>query len=160
VAVKHLPKHLQPRWRYLAVAIETWPDAELDRRAFQREVWYATQNLLGDSLSADMDMTVLRFDHADGAGDAIVRVCRDYTDDARAALACIDAVDGHPVGIRVAGTSGTVRACEEKYIRGPPKSPGQRHVVFEGAERVATTRGRRVGIRTDGAFVGATDLDI
>jgi ribonuclease P/MRP protein subunit POP5 len=158
--VKHLPKHLQPRWRYLAVAIETWPDADLDRRGFQRAVWYATQNLLGDPGSADADMTVLRFDHGDGVGHAIVRVRRGHTDAARAALACIDTVDGQQVGLRVTGTSGTVRACEEKYIRGPAKSPAQRRVVFENADRTATTRGNRVDVHTDAGFVGATDLDI
>lgn len=158
--MKHLPKHLQPRWRYLAVAIETWPDATLDRRAFQRAVWYAAQNLLGDTGSAEADMTVIRFDHADGEGHAVVRARRGETDPARAALACIDAVDGAPVGLHVTGTSGTVRACEEKYIRGPAKSPGQRHVVFEDTERPAVTRGQRVDVRTDGGFVGATDLDI
>ena len=158
--MKHLPKHLQPRWRYLAVAIETWPDAELDRRALQREVWYATQNLLGDTTSADLDMTVLRFDHAGGLGHAILRVRRGYTDEARAALACINGIDGTPVGLRVTGISGTVRACEEKYIRGPAKSPDQRHVVFENADRRAVSRGSRVDVRTDDGFVGATDLDI
>jgi len=157
--VKHLPKHLQPRWRYLAVAIETWPDATLDRRGFQREVWYAAQNLLGDTGSADTDMTVLRFDHADGAGHAIIRVRRGHTDRARAALACIDAVDTHPVGLQVTGTSGTVRACEEKYIRGPAKSPDQRHVVFDNEDRRAVARGRRVDVHVPDGFVGATDLD-
>ncbi|MFC6754912.1 ribonuclease P, partial [Halorubrum tibetense] len=34
--MKHLPKHLRPRWRYLALGIEAWPDADVDRRAFQR----------------------------------------------------------------------------------------------------------------------------
>ena len=158
--MKHLPKHLQPRWRYLAVAIETWPDTELDRRAFQREAWYATQNLLGDPGSADTDVTVIRFAHDDGTGHAIVRVRRGHVEPARAAIACIDAVDGEPVGLRVTGTSGTVRACEEKYIRGPGKPPVQRRVAFEGDDRPAVTRGRRVDIRTDGSFVGATDLDI
>ena len=46
--MKHLPKHLQPRWRYLAVELEAWPDADFDRRDFQRSVWFAAQNLLGD----------------------------------------------------------------------------------------------------------------
>ena len=158
--MKHLPKHLQPRWRYLAVAIETWPDADLDRRAFQREVWHAAQQLLGDPGSADADMTVLRFAHDDGAGYAIVRVRRGAVDAARAAIACIDAVGGRSVGIRVTGTSGTVRAWEEKYIRGPVKSGAQRHVVSETEDRPAGTRGERVDVRTDDAFVGATDLDI
>jgi ribonuclease P/MRP protein subunit POP5 len=158
--VKHLPKHLQPRWRYLAVAIETWPDADLDRRGFQREVWYAAQNLLGDPGSADADATVLRFAHDDGTGHAVVRVRRGHVESARAAIACIDAVGDTPVGLRVTGTSGTVRACEEKYIRRPGKSPVQRHVAFENEDRPAVARGQRVDIRTDGAFVGATDLDI
>jgi len=157
--VKHLPKHLQPRWRYLAVAIETWPDAELRRRALQRAAWYAIQNLLGDAGSAEADLTVLRFEHQDGAGHAVVRVRRGQTDEARAALACLDAVGDEPVGIRVLGTSGTIRACEEKYIRGPSEPSCQRHVVFENADRRAVARDQRVDVRTDEAFIGATELD-
>ena len=142
------------------MAIETWPDAGLDRRAFQREVWYATQNLLGDTGSAAADMTVLRFTHDDGVGHAIVRVRRGHADAARASLACLDSVDGTAVGVRVTGTSGTVRACEEKYIRGPVKGPEQRQVVFENRDRRAVARDGRVDVRTDGGFIGATDLDI
>jgi ribonuclease P/MRP protein subunit POP5 len=157
--MKHLPKHLQPRWRYLAVEIETWPDASLDRRAFQRAVWHATQNLLGDPGSAAADMTLIRFDHDDGTGHAIVRVRRGHTDEARAAIACIDTVDETPVGLRIAGTSGTVRSCAEKYIRGPPEPPEQRRVAFENADREAVARGRRVDVRIGDTFVGAADLD-
>jgi ribonuclease P/MRP protein subunit POP5 len=114
--VKHLPKHLQPRWRYLAVAVETWPDADLDRRSFQRAVWYAAQNLVGDAGSAELDLSVLRFDHDDGTGHAVVRARRGEVDRARAVLACVDDVGGVEVGLRIAGVSGTVRACEEKYL--------------------------------------------
>jgi ribonuclease P/MRP protein subunit POP5 len=160
VPVKHLPKHLQPRWRYLAVGIETWPEADFGRRAFQRELWFAAQNLLGDAGSAELDLTVLRFDHEDGDGSAIVRVRRGETDRARAVLACIDAVDGVSVGLVVRGVSGTVRACEEKYIRRPTESPNQRQVVFENADRRAVERGERVDVRTDEAFAGATTLDL
>ncbi|MBV0903423.1 Rpp14/Pop5 family protein [Haloarcula salina] len=159
--MKHLPKHLRPRWRYLAVEIESWPDAAFDRRAFQREVWYAAQNLLGDTGSAETDMTVLRFERRGGAGHAIVRTRRGETDAARAALACLDSVDGDAVRVRIRGISGTVRACEEKYIGGPPEAPQQRHVVFENADRSATVRDPRYDVETasDGAFVGATALD-
>ena len=142
------------------MAIETWPDADLDRRRFQRAVWYATQNLLGDTGSAAVDMTVLRFSHEDGVGHAIVRVRRGHTDAARASLACLDSVDGTAVGVRVTGASGTVRACEEKYIRGPAKGPEQRQVVFENRDRRAITRDGRVDVQTDDGFLGATDLDI
>ncbi len=115
--MKHLPKHLRPRWRYLAVGIETWPDAAIDRRAFQRELWYAGQNLLGDPGSAAADLTVVQFDFADGDGEAIVRVRHGETGPARAALACIDEIDGAAVGLRVRGISGTIRAAEEKHLR-------------------------------------------
>jgi len=157
--VKHLPKHLQPRWRYLAVTIESRPDAGIDRRTFQREAWYAAQNLLGDTGSARADLTVVRFAFDDGEGHAIVRVRRGETGPARAALACIDTVDGTPVGVHVTGTSGTVRACEEKYIRGPTE-PAEREIVFENAETSAVVRGERVDVRCEGAFAGATTLDI
>ena len=67
--MKHLPKHLQPRWRYLAVEIESTPDAAFDREAFQRACWYAAGNLLGDPGSADADLSVLRFRRPDGLPD-------------------------------------------------------------------------------------------
>mgnify|MGYP000035350626 FL=1 len=158
--MKHLPKHLQPRWRYLGVAIEAWPDADFDRRAFQRDLWYAAQNLVGDAGSADLDLTVLRFTFEDGRGSAVVRVYRGESERARAALATLSTVDGDSVGVRVRGISGTVRACEEKYIRRATEPPDQRHVVFEESECEAVVRDDRVDVRTDDGFSGATDLDL
>ncbi|WP_115864305.1 Rpp14/Pop5 family protein [Halorussus litoreus] len=157
--MKHLPKHLRPRWRYLAVAIEAWPDADLDRRSFQRSLWFAAQNLLGDAGSADADLTVLQFDFGDGTGAAIVRARHGHADEARAALACVDAIEGDPVGVRVSGISGTVRACEEKYLRRGGQFSAERKVVFGDAQRSAVVRGKRLDVRADGAFAGATELD-
>jgi ribonuclease P/MRP protein subunit POP5 len=154
--VKHLPKHLQPRWRYLGVEMETWPDADLSRGAFQRETWYAAQNLYGDAGSAAADLTVIRFRHAGAEGEAVVRARRGEVGRARAALACVDAVDGHPVGIRVRGVSGTVRACEERYLRGRTRPLDHRDVAFEGLERTASVRGAAVDVSTPDGFAGAT----
>jgi ribonuclease P/MRP protein subunit POP5 len=158
--VRHLPKHLRPRWRYLAVELESWPDADLSRGAFQRELWYAAQNLYGDAGSAEADLTVLSFDHADGRGRTVVRSRRDEVDRARAALACVDDVDGHPVGVRVRGVSGTVRACEERYLSGPHGETEQRHVVFGGVERTAYVRGSTLDVAGPDGFTGATELDL
>jgi ribonuclease P/MRP protein subunit POP5 len=116
--VKHLPKHLRPRWRYLAVELETRDDAHLTRDAFQRAVWYAAGNLLGDPGSADADLRVLRFSFVDGTGEAVVRVRRGEVGPGRAALACVEAVDDVPVGLYVRGVSGTIRACEETFSYG------------------------------------------
>lgn len=157
--MKHLPKHLRPRWRYLAVSLETWPDERIGRRSFQRELWYAGQNLLGDPGSADADLTVMRFSFADGRGEAIVRVRRGETEPARAALACLDEIDGAPVGIRVRGISGTIRAAEENYLRRRGQDSEERNVVFGNEERVAVLRDRVGDVRLDEAFAGATDLD-
>ncbi len=158
--MKHLPKHLQPRWRYLAVGIEAWPDADVGRRALQREVWYAAQNLLGDVGSASLDLQIVDFEFADGDGHAIVRTHRGETDRARAVVACVDAVDGHEVGLRVRGVGGTVRASRETYIGRGAEKIEQRHVAFENAERRAVVRDGRVDVSVDGAFAGATHLDL
>jgi ribonuclease P/MRP protein subunit POP5 len=171
--MKHLPKHIRPRWRYLAVRIEAWPDADLDRRDFQQSLWFAAQNLLGDAGSADADLTVLHFEFGDGSGsftdsssefaggtgEAIVRARHGHADEARAALACIDEIRGDEIGLRVTGISGTVRACEEKYLRGGGQIPDERIVVFEDAQRSAAVRDGLLDVRTDGAFAGATELD-
>ncbi|MFW5974340.1 MAG: Rpp14/Pop5 family protein [Natrialbaceae archaeon] len=158
--MKHLPKHLQPRWRYLAVHLEAWPDAEIDRHSFQRNVWYSAQNLLGDTGSAELDLSVLRFRFADGTGEAVVRVRRGEVDRARGVLACVDSVERAPVGLRVAGVSGTIRACEEKYMGRGRKQPDQRYVAFEGAEQPATVRGPRVDVEAAESYAGATNLDL
>ena len=158
--MKHLPKHLRPRWRYLAVRIESWPDADIDRDAFQRELWYGAQNLVGDAGSAALDLSVMRFRFGEGGGEAIVRTRRGEVERARAVIACLDEVDGAPVGVRVGGVGGTVRACEEKYMGRGREDPDQRHVVFEDADRSAFVRDGRVDVRTDDAFAGATTLDI
>ncbi|ELZ26699.1 ribonuclease p protein subunit rpp14 [Halogeometricum pallidum JCM 14848] len=157
--MKHLPKHLQPRWRYLAVEVESHPDARIDRGDFQRELWYAAQNLYGDAGSAASDLTVLSFAFADGDGETVVRAYRGREGRARAALACISEVNGSPVGVRVAGVSGTVRACEERYLGRRAGNSGQRDVAFENESRSAVVRGSRVDVRGAGGFVGATQLD-
>jgi ribonuclease P/MRP protein subunit POP5 len=112
--MKHLPKHLRPRWRYLAVELATPAGVDLGRGAFQRAVWYAAGNLLGDAGSADADLRVVRyrFDDEAGRGEAVVRARHGEVSPARGALACVDAVDGDPVGLWVQGVSGTVRGCE------------------------------------------------
>jgi len=158
--VKHLPKHLRPRWRYLAVGIESWPEADIDRRAFQRAIWFAAGNLLGDTGSAALDASLLRFRFADAEGDAVVRVRRGEVERLRAVLATIDEIDGQPVGIRVRGTSGTVRACEEKYIRGPPERSEERTVALADTERPAVVRDDRIDVEVSDGRVGATALDI
>ncbi len=155
-----LPKHLRTRWRYLAVGIETAPDAAIDRRDVQGAVWGAARALVGDAGSADLDLTVVRFRFADGDGAAVVRTERGAVERARAALACVDGIAGREVGLAVRGVSGTVRACEEKYIRGRQEAAGQRRVVFEDAERSAVVRGERVDVRTDAGFANATALDL
>ncbi|MFB6080982.1 MAG: Rpp14/Pop5 family protein [Haloferacaceae archaeon] len=158
--MKHLPKHLRPRWRYLGVGLEAWPDADPDRRAFQRALWESARRLLGDPGSAGVDLSVLRFAFADGEGEAAVRARRGRVEEARAALACLDAVDGHPLGVHVRGVSGTVRACEERYLGRRSGPFEERHVVFENASREALTRGGAVDVRLPEGFAGATDLDL
>ncbi|WP_224332284.1 Rpp14/Pop5 family protein [Haloprofundus halobius] len=157
--MKHLPKHLRPRWRYLALGIETWPDAAFERGDFQRELWYAAQNLLGDAGSADADLTVYGFELGDGVGEAVVRVRRGHVDDARAALACLSSVGDDETGIRVRGVSGTVRACEESYLRGAAGRSEKRQVVFEGSERSAVVRDDVLCVRLPSGVLGATKLD-
>ncbi|WP_435064049.1 Rpp14/Pop5 family protein [Halobaculum sp. EA56] len=157
--MRHLPKHLRPRWRYLAVGLESWPDADLTRGAFQREAWYAAQNLLGDPGSADADLTVVRFRFADGRGEALVRARRGEVDRARAALACVGEVDGRPVGIRVRGVSGTIRAGEERYLGDAGGLVDESTVELADAGEAGTGRRRRDGavdVSTSSGFLAAT----
>lgn len=158
--MKHLPKHLRPRWRYLAVEFESWSDADIDRRTFQRALWFSAQNLLGDAGSAELDGTLFGFQFENGDGTAVVRAHREAVEELRAVLAATDEVEGQPIGIRVLGVSGTVRACEEKYIRRPEVETTERTVAFADADRKAIIRDDRVDIEQPDGRVGATALDI
>ncbi|MFC7136712.1 Rpp14/Pop5 family protein [Halobaculum litoreum] len=160
--MRHLPKHLRPRWRYLVVGLESWAGATFARGPFQREVWYAAQNLLGDPGSADADLTVVRFRFADGAGAAVVRVRRGEVDRARAALACVDEVDGRRVGVRVRAVSGTIRAGEESYLGGAGGFGDESTVVLGPDDERGTGRRRADGAvdaATPTGRVGATDAE-
>ncbi len=157
--MKHLPKYLRPRWRYLGVGIESWPDADVDRGSFQRDLWYAAANFLGDPGSADIDCSVYGFGFRDGRGECVVRVRRGEVERARAALACLDSVGGDPVRVTVRGVAGTVRACEERYIRRPLEPADEKTVALGNADRPAVVHGTRVDVRTDDGFLGATDYD-
>jgi ribonuclease P/MRP protein subunit POP5 len=157
--VKHLPKHLRPKWRYLAVEFETIPGADFDRRAFQAALWASSRELLGDAGSAEVDCSVLRFDREGAEGVAVVRCRRDAVERTRAALACLSVAEGAPLRPAVAGVSGTVRACEEKYLSRPRGHFKERTVAFADADRRAVTRGDRVDVHVGTGVVGATNLD-
>jgi ribonuclease P/MRP protein subunit POP5 len=157
--VKHLPKHLRPRWRYVAVELEAWPDADVSRGDFQRGVWFAAQNLVGDAGSADADLRVVRFAFEAGSGEALLRVRRGEVERARAAVACVNSVRGDPLRVAVRGVSGTIRAAAEKYLRGGAEPSSDETVAFDGDSRRAVARGERVDVDADGSFVGATRFD-
>jgi ribonuclease P/MRP protein subunit POP5 len=158
--MKHLPKHLRPKWRYVAVALETDPDASVSRGAFQRELWYAAQNLLGDAGSADADGTVVRFTFEHGDGAAVVRARRGHVEPLRAALACIESIGDDTVAVTIRGVSGTIRACEEKFMPAATESPDRRDVAFEDTQRSAVVRGDRVAVDVPGGRAYATRTDV
>jgi ribonuclease P/MRP protein subunit POP5 len=150
------PKHLQRRWRYLAVEIESWPEGAIDRRSFQEACWASVRSLLGDAGSAALDVEVLRFAFADGDGHAVVRTPVGGVERTRAALTCVDSVDGQDVGIRVTGVSGTIRACLDEQVPDRDDGAAETTVGFDGEDREAIRRGDRLDVRIGGSFVGAT----
>ncbi len=157
--MKHLPKHLQARWRYLAVEIETYPEEPLDRTAVQRAIWNSARALLGDTGSAALDLTVVRFRSVAGTAHVVVRTYRGETERARGAIACITTIGEQTVGLRVRGVSGTIQSCEEKYLGRAPVHGTERTVVFNNEERTAIVRSPRAAVRDGSTFVGATELD-
>jgi ribonuclease P/MRP protein subunit POP5 len=159
--MKHLPKHLRPRWRYLAVAVETEPDVHLGGRRLQQAVWGAGRALLGDPGSADVDLRVIRSHLSPGGGEVLIRVRRGAVNRGRAAIACVSDIDGDSVGLYVRGVAGTARAAEEKYMNGATRLADEERVVLDTAVHRAVPRGdSRIDLRDGGSIVGATTLDL
>jgi len=159
--MRHLPKHLRPRWRYLAVHVETWARTTLEEGDVQAALWESARALLGEPGSADVGLDIVRFAVGDGGGAFLVRVRRDEVDRGRAAIACVDRVGDDPVGLAVVGVSGTIRAAEEKYMNGPTGPGDEERVVFQSAAHRAVPRtDGRYDISDAGGFTGATKLDL
>ena len=155
-----LPKHLRPRWRYLALELESWMDSEIEQASLQRVLWESTRTLLGDIESADLGLNVLRYSFEAGRGEAIVRVRRDTVERARAVIATVDTIDETPVRLGIRGVSGSVKACEENYLGIDRQAVTHEIVTLETVEGAATVRGDAVDLEVDTTNVGATNLDL
>jgi len=158
--MKHLPKHLRPRYRYLAVTFETPPDSQLSRHDLQAALWESSRALLGDAGSAQLDLRVLGVNQAGAEGSAVIRCRRNEVDRARAVVTCLSSITGTPMRPTVRGVSGTVRGCEEKYLSRATGYSEERTVAFANADRRAVSRAARVDVRVGSGYVGATNLDI
>lgn len=155
-----LPKHLRPRYRYLAIKIETHPDRSLTRQSFQHGIWDSARELIGDAGSARVDLHVMRFRFTNGNGDAIVRTNRATTSEARAAITTLTEINNDPIRVHVKGISGTIQACEEKYLGQDPESVIEQSVVFNNELRAAVVRDTRIDVKIGDGFTGATTLDV
>lgn len=155
-----LPKHLRPRWRYLGVELETTPGDGPDRRAFQRALWRGARGLVGDVGSARLGLDVVRFELEEGRGEAVVRVPRGTETDARGVLATVAAVDGAPLRATVRGVSGTIRACEENYLRIAREPPSHEVITLDAVESPAVVWSEAVDVTGGSTLLGATTLDI
>ncbi|MFB6359956.1 MAG: Rpp14/Pop5 family protein, partial [Halobacteriales archaeon] len=96
-----LPKHLRPRYRYLAVRLESWPDLDLHRSAFQRAIEESVRGLYGDPGVAAAQPHTIRFTFSDGRGQAIVRSRRDVVTETRAGLAAVTRINEGPIAVCV-----------------------------------------------------------
>ncbi len=155
-----LPKHLRPRWRYLAVELETRATTSLVRDTFQNAIWQASRSLLGDLGSARISLDVLRFSHRDGRGTAVIRVHRGTENEARAVLATLGTVGNEPIRATVRGVSGTIRACEENYLRIARESQSHEVIALDDVKSPAFIRSKTVDLLGDSTLLGATTLDI
>lgn len=155
-----LAKRLRPSYRYLAIAIESWPDQSLTETEVERAINESARSLLGDRGVAEIHATLLQFAFENGSGEALVRVPRNSVKEARAAIACLSSIDNQPVRLHIRGISGTIRTCEEKYLGERPIQSGERTVAYDGTQRSAHVHNDRVDVRVNDAFVGAMDLDL
>lgn len=155
-----VPKHLRPRWRYLAIEVETWMGEAVEREALQATLWHATRSLLGDVQSATIELDLVRYTFEDGLGYGMLRVSRGRVDAVRAVLATVDAVDGTPVRLGVRGVSGTMKACEENYLGIDRQAVTHEIVTLDTVETRASVRAEAVDIDLETGCVGATNLDL
>ncbi len=147
-----LPKSLRPRNRYVFFEVETLPDASFGEHDLRRALWFEAQNLYGDVTSAETRASVVEYDEEDATlGIGVVRCAHDRVEETRAALACVNEIQDHPVGVRVVGVSGTLDAGREKYA---DETPRTEKTTVEGSP--AWVRDGAVDLLTDDGFMCGT----
>ncbi|MDD2777948.1 MAG: Rpp14/Pop5 family protein [Methanocellales archaeon] len=109
--MKNIPSSMRERKRY--IAFEVLSAEKIDRSELINELWSSASSLLGEVGASSCNLWVLDFDGRRG----ILRCAHDKTAMVRAALATINRVHGTRAGIRVLGTSGTVKSVTEKFMR-------------------------------------------
>lgn len=145
-----LPKSLRPRNRYVFFEVETLPDASFGEHDLRRALWFEAQNLYGDVKSAETRAELLEYDGDATIGLGIVRCAHDRVEETRAALACVDEVRDDPVGVRVVGVSGTLKAGRNRY----GETPTVEETTVEDSP--AWRRGDALDLRTDDGFMCGT----
>ncbi|MDZ7688180.1 MAG: Rpp14/Pop5 family protein [Halobacteriales archaeon] len=146
-----LPKSLRPRHRYIFFVVETLPDASFGEHDLRRTLWFEAQNLYGDVTSAETRAALVEYDGEDATlGLGVVRCAHNRVEETRAALACVDEVNDHPVGVRVVGVSGTLESGREKY----GETPTTQETTVEDSP--AWERDDALDVLTDDGFMCGT----
>ncbi len=114
--MKPLLKSLRQRHRYIFFKIETLSDHSFGEKQLQHQIWFESQNLLGDVFSGEAWMDLIELNMQNGRGTGILKCSHDNVKKARAVLACIHKVKKDKVGIWVLGVSGTIKSGKKKFI--------------------------------------------
>ncbi|MDP2768054.1 MAG: Rpp14/Pop5 family protein [Candidatus Methanoperedens sp.] len=108
--MKTLPT-LRDKKRYMA--FEVTSEQAITRQQLINEILNSIHSLFGDTGCSEINPRLMSFDGRYG----IIRCLREKTQEARAALACINNVKGIRVSILVLGISGTIKGATEKFIQ-------------------------------------------
>ena len=150
-----VPKSLRPRHRYIFFEVEMLPDATFGEHDLRRTLWFEAQNLYGDVTSAETRAELIEYEGEDATlGLGVVRCAHDRVEETRSALACVDEVNDHPVGVRIVGVSGTLAAGREKYAEEVPKTHTK---TVDNSP--AWERDGALDLRTDDGFMCGTHHD-
>lgn len=116
--MKGLLKSLRPKKRYIFCEIQHWPNSKFEKEEVQTQIWFESQNLLGDIFSSEAWMELIYFNSEKGKEKDIFVIKCHHTkvEETKAVLACVDKIQGKKVGIRVLGISGTIKSGKRKFL--------------------------------------------
>ncbi|HEY9246652.1 MAG TPA: Rpp14/Pop5 family protein [Candidatus Methanoperedens sp.] len=102
---------LRDKKRYLAFEIIS--EKKIVPGELSKEIFNSICSLFGDVGCSEIDPRLISCE----GGYGIIRCARGKTEEARAALACINSINGGRVTITVLGISGTIKSAMEKFIQ-------------------------------------------
>ena len=111
---KILPPSLRSKTRY--IVFEIISDSPIEYKDFIDALWNSTTHFLGELLTADSQLRVLRNLYDNKSQRGVIKCRHDMVEHVRTSLSMISIISEIRVVIKIDGVTGTIKSARNRYL--------------------------------------------